>query len=136
MSDRLSHHFGVRVGPGGESTETVEVREDATVERVDVRIYTGPRQDLEVVPFVERVEGPQRRSRSRLVELHGKDYVDGDGDTYTFHASKSVEEGDLIGVEVVNQEEEWGYDTAVTMVLEREGGAGRSLVSMVSGVLA
>jgi len=132
-SNRKTVRFADRVGPDSSKTLTKKVAEAATVDRVDVRIYTGPRLDLRVLPFVEPQVGGNHSDRVPLVDLVGKDYIDGDGDRYSFYPTESVEREDRVGVEVVNVDQTHGYDVAVDVTLDREGGASRSLSSFVSG---
>ncbi|ELZ87491.1 hypothetical protein C453_04034 [Haloferax elongans ATCC BAA-1513] len=131
-SDRKSSlRFAGNVGPDDVETETYTAQQDATVEEVAVRIYQGPRLDLRVVPFLERGE-PGYRERVPLVELRGKDYVDGDNDYWIFPTSEAVREGEVLGVEVRNVDGSNTYDYAVDMVIDRAGGMARPVESFLS----
>ncbi|WP_410765789.1 hypothetical protein [Haloferax sp. DFSO60] len=131
-ADRKSSlRFGGSVGPDDVETETYTLQNDATVEEVAVRIYQGPRLDLRVVPFIERGE-PGYRDRVPLVELRGKDFIDGDNDYWIFPTSEAVHEGEVLGVEVRNVDESNTYDYAVDMAIDRAGGAARPFDSFLS----
>ncbi|WP_058826725.1 hypothetical protein [Haloferax sp. Q22] len=127
---KSSLRFAGNVGPDDVETETYALQKDATVEEVAVRIYQGPRLDLQIIPFVERGE-PGYRERIPLVELRGKEYVDGDDDYWIFPTSESVHEGELLGVEVRNIDGSNTYDYAVDMVVDRAGGVTRPVDSFL-----
>lgn len=126
MSDttpgRDSVRFSDRVDPGGDARLTYELDRDATVEQIDVRIYRGPRHDLQIKPFIEADE-----NQYPPLELEGKDYIDGEDDALVFPVTESVEEEDVIGVEVSNLETNHGYDFSVDYLLDYEAGTLRSI---------
>ncbi|MFC7131654.1 MULTISPECIES: hypothetical protein [Salinibaculum] len=125
---RDSVRFADRVAPNstgdGSHVETYEVQEGATVEQVDVRIYRGAELDLRVRPFIRRGDDGSRREID-LIQFQGKQYIDGDGDHFEFTVSQAAERGDLVGVEVENHDDTYGYDYAVDMALDRAGGIAR-----------
>jgi hypothetical protein len=125
FSPRLSRRFSTPVDGGEVGELTREVVKDATVERVDVRFYRGPQLDLEVVPFVERNGATQDGDRVNLIDVEGRESIVGDDDHFSFPISEPIREGDVIGVEYANTEQQYGYDVTVDMVLEREGGLER-----------
>lgn len=138
-NNRKSVRFAERIPPGESRTLTYAVQQDATVEQVDVRIYTGPRLDLHVEPFVGVGGATEdgRTDRISLVEIVGKDYIDGDGDRYTFFPVEGVNgNNDTVGVIFDNVDPENGYDVAVDMTLDRDGNAERGLLSRLAGVFA
>jgi hypothetical protein len=126
--------FASTVAPGDTDTYSVEVEQAATVEDMTVRIYRGAELSLHILPFVER-GAENRRSRIPLVEFRGKDFIDGDGDFFEFGLSEAVEENDVVGVEVTNTADEYAFDFAVNMSLDRAGGSSRlgGLIDSVQG---
>ena len=124
--------FATGVGPDSSEELTYEVQRAATVEGVDVRIYRGAELDLQVRPFARF--GGQDAPKTPLITFIGKEYVDGDGDFFTFTLSESVTPGDVIGVEVTNTSTEYSYDFSVDVDLEHEGGATRSATSLLGRV--
>jgi hypothetical protein len=129
MGTQRSIRFSESVDPDSSITLTKEVEEDATVEQLDVRIYRGAELALRVTPFVKR-----DNRRFELVEFRGKDYIDGDGDFWEFSVSEAVETEDQIGVEVENVDDEYLFDFAVNMTVDREGGTARPLSSLFDTV--
>ena len=121
--------FATGVGPDSSEELTYEVQRAATVEGVDVRIYRGAELDLQVRPFARF--GGQDAPKTPLITFIGKEYVDGDGDFFTFTLSESVTPGDVIGVEVTNTSTEYSYDFSVDVDLEHEGGVTRSATSLL-----
>jgi hypothetical protein len=112
------------VGPGNEATWRHEMGSDATIEQLDVRIYTGAELDLRVSPFVEY--GTDQSNRLPLIKFAGdKDYVDGEGDSWEFPISEGVERSEFIGVSVENVDDSYTYDFAVDFVVDRAGGTSR-----------
>jgi hypothetical protein len=132
--NRISRRFEPSVSPGGSEELTAEVEADATVEKIEVRFYDGPRLDLGVMPFVRRYERSDRSRRQDAVDVHGSDYVRGENDHWPFFVSETVEEGDEIGVEVVNDDEEHRYDAVVNFELDRVGGSSRPLKGFLTTV--
>lgn len=126
---RESIRFSGDVSPSDTETHTFELSEDCTVEDVTVRFYQGPRLDLHVVPFVET--GGDRGRRTPLVNFQGsKQYVDGDDDLWPFDCTESVEDGELLGVEVENVDSENTYSFAVDVTVDYAGGAERAAVGV------
>lgn len=124
--------FATGVGPDSSEVLTYEVERPATVEGVDVRIYRGAELDLQVRPFGRF--GGDDAPKTPLITFVGKEFVDGDGDFFTFTLSEVVTPGDVIGVEVTNTSTEYSYDFSVDVDLEHEGGATRSATSLVGGL--
>ncbi len=131
--DRRSIRFAEGVGPDSSIVETYEVDRDLTVEQLRVRIYRGAELDLEVSPFVDREKADDRQRREPLIVYRGSEYIAGDGDTFVFPVSVSVEEGQQLGVKVVNQDDTYSYDFSVDMTVDPAGGSSR-LVSLLGGV--
>ena len=141
MSDtRESIRFSDRVPAGGFRSLSKRMQQAGTVERVDVRFYTGPDLSVDVEPYV-LVGDEGDRERESLVELVGRQSVVGDGDSFSFHTSEGFRRDDLIGVDINNQSdnadpdgEGYPYDVIVDVLVDYAGGDSRSLVSLVSGV--
>lgn len=130
MSTLRSIRFAESVDPGSTVTLTKSVEEAASVEEVAVRIYRGAELALQVQPFVKRND-----RRFELVEYHGKDYVDGDGDFWEFTVSEGVEKDDVVGVEVENISPDYAYDFACHLKMDREGGTERPATSFIDRLL-
>lgn len=131
VSPRVSRRFSDRIGPGESDELTHEVVADATVEKVEVRFYPGTELDVELRPFIEPDQGNHRIS---MVDLIGRDVIVGDDDVFTFHVGDAIEEGDLIGVEVTNNEPNYGYNWVVHMDIDRRNGV-ESVVDRIEGWL-
>lgn len=121
--NRRSVRFAESVDPDSEVELSKVIEKPATVEQLDVRIYRGAELDLRVKPYVRRED-----QRHPLVEYHGKSFIDGDSDHWTFPVSESVEKDDEIGVVIENTSSTAdGYvlDGAVDLTLDRAGGSSR-----------
>jgi len=135
---RRSVRFADRVAPGdadgpNDIQLTKRIEKPATVEELRVRIYRGAELALRIRPVVIR---DQRTFP--LLDYggdEGKEYVDGDGDQWTYPTSEQVEEANEVGVIVENHSTEYAYDFACDVVLDRAGGTDRSLFSFVGGLL-
>lgn len=127
--NRRSVRFAEHVNAASTITLTKTVEQDATVEKLTVRIYRGAELALQLEPFVKR-DGRE----FALVEHQGKQYIDGDGDFFEFPVSESVETDDEVGVRVTNEAADYGYSFALDVVLDREGGTARSLTSFIGGL--
>jgi hypothetical protein len=132
--NRISHRFEATVSPNGSEELTATVKQDATVEKIEVRFYDGPRLDLGVMPFVTRYEREDRSRRTDVVNVHGSDYVRGEATRWPFYVSESIEEDDEIGIEVVNDDDEFSYDVVVNFELDRVGGSSRPLSGFLTTV--
>lgn len=128
MGELISRRFSQRVPADTRLELTTEVLEDATVERVDIRFYPGPRLTLELRPFVETKRG----NRFDLIDLVGRDVIVGDNDVLGFDISEPVSEGAKIGVVANNTDPENEYDFNVDIQLDRTAGQSR-LLSEVFG---
>lgn len=125
---RGSVSFGVTVAASSTEVLEWEVPRDATVESVTVRMYPGPENDLEVVPF--KRDQDTREDRIPLLTLVGKQYVDGDDDVYEFRVSEAVAEEEILGVEAVNTNADSDYNIRVNMTVDYAGGTNRLLGSL------
>jgi len=123
MHRRISKRFATQTSAGSDDALTIEVEESATIEKLKIRIYIGAELDLELDPFVLR-DGSERTS---IPDLIGKDVIVGDDDTFTLDVSEPVREGDVIGVDYNNTDQNNPHSFAVDMTLERSGGTNRLL---------
>lgn len=124
--NRISRRFSTDVASDDSEEVTADVKADATVEQITIRFYRGPRLDLGVKPYVERKVREDRSRRIPVVDLHGSEFVRGDDDTWVFHVSQEVEEGDVIGVEAVNEDQNGHrYDFVCDFEIDRAGGSSR-----------
>lgn len=133
---RESLRFAESVSPDSTVQQTYKVPRDATIESVDVRIYRGAELALQVRPFLKTGVSGARREHD-LVLFQGKEFIDGDGDHWTFSVSESVTQNDIIGVEVENKSSTYSYDYAVDVELDAAGGTSRfgGVVERVRGWL-
>jgi hypothetical protein len=129
---RESVRFSEDVAPDSSVTLTYEVPEDATVEQLRVRIYRGAELDLEVEPFIDRSRDTRREQREPLVTYRGREFIVGDGDEFVFPLSLDVQEGEVLAVEVRNQDGTYSYDFSVDLELEYAGGTSR-IVEVIGG---
>lgn len=135
---RDSFRFAGRCDPDSTETLTVEMQDDATVEDVGVRIYQGPRLDLQIFPFVEVDSTGAGVDRKALINFpddpEAKDYIDGNDDDFGFDVSRAVERDEKIGVEVENTDTEHAYDYTVDVIVDYEGGSSRPFAGVVDTV--
>jgi len=124
-----SVRFADQVAPGESVTLTKTVENAATVEDVTIRIYRGAELALQVEPFVKR-----NNRRFPLIDFHGKDHVDGDGDFFEFPVSESISVDDKIGVEATNVADDYAFDFSTDFVVDRAGGTNR-VVSFVRDLI-
>jgi hypothetical protein len=126
-ADRQSLRFSETVAPDSEVLLTYDVPVDMTVEQLEVRIYRGAEFSLEIEPFIDRRKSEDRTRREDLITYRGSEFVAGDADKFSFDVSKSVEEGQEIGIEARNKADAYAYDFVVDLSLERAGGLSRIL---------
>lgn len=72
--------FASSVAPGATLELSEPLPADCTVEGLRIRIYAGAMLDLRVSAWLVPAEGPWYP----LIRLIGKQFVDGEGDTWTF----------------------------------------------------
>lgn len=130
MDDKKPIRFATEVSASDEVRLTKEIEEDATIESLSIRFYQGPELAVQVVPKKIPDNGDGRPQV--LVDLEGKEYIDGDGDLWEFNLSEKVEEGDVLEVDIENTapddtSEELAYDITVDMALDRHGGVLRPI---------
>lgn len=85
--------FAKQVPAAASGSLKFKLEEPAVVGPVDVRIYTGAENtlDLEVL-----VEDPDEENSRPMVRTVGKDVIDGDDDTYHWDVEQELEENDWI----------------------------------------
>lgn len=108
------------------TTETLEqkVQEDATVEHVQVRIYPGAELTTRVYPEIV-LDGSDPVPLIEYPE-DGKQYIDGDDDTWSFDVSEPVQEDDLIRVRVENNDGSNAHNVRVNIETDELGGIDRT----------
>jgi hypothetical protein len=137
MDNKKAIRFATDVGPGESVTLDRVVEEPATIESLDIRFYQGPELAVQVQP--RRIPDNGGGQPQPLVDLVGKDWIDGDGDHWEFDISESVEQDDVLEVEIDNTAQpdpdvNLTFDVAVNMTLDREGGALRPIRSVVDTI--
>lgn len=110
-----------------------EVQDDATVEGVTARIYPGAENTLHL--RVKHI--PVSGSPTPLVETvdsdgNGKDYIDGDDDSWTWQPSVPVEKGDVLVVEHENTDGSNAHNYRVNMNIDYMNGRDRALSALKS----
>lgn len=129
VGDRRGVTFADQVPAGATNrTLTYTIPRDATVERVQVRIYDGAQLDLELSPYIS--QGADE-GRTDVIRTVGKDYIDGDDDVYEWDVSLPVERGDELVWSATNNDGSNAYDYRAIVDVEHGGGLRR----LVGGVL-
>jgi len=106
------------VSPNTTGENSISLTADATVERVQVRIYTGAELDLELEPVVRTNSGNERP----IVKLNGKSVLDGDDDFYEFVPSKPVQDNDEIVIKHENKSGTTTLDYRVNVDVDYRNG--------------
>lgn len=106
--------FGKNVPAIASGEQKHQVDRAGSIERVELRIYTGAELDLDLELYVDPTEG----NRRAIVELEGKTTIDGDDDKYVWHPSHPFEEDDEIVVKFENQDTNNDYDYRVNMDID------------------
>lgn len=106
-----------------EQVLTLTVERPATVERVALRIYQGAQLDLEIRPYIRR----KNNTEQPLIELVGKEYIDGDDDLYVWDISRPLEDNEEIVFSATNNDGSNAYDYRVNLDLDYADGASRFL---------
>lgn len=112
---------------------TYEVDSDATIERIQIRIYEGAELDLQLEPIRRTTEGAT--PDQPLLEYAGKSYIDGDDDVYEFVVSEAIHNGEKIVIKATNNDGSNAYDYRVNVDVDYHGGSGRGPLSFLGGVL-
>lgn len=126
-------HFSESVAAGATVELTKEMERDATIERIDVRIYRGAEFALEVEPFKHPQPGETAR-KEPLLQYRGREFVAGDADRFSFPVAREVESGQELGVEVRNTAGSFSYDFNVSIIVEYAEGSNRTVSSLIGGI--
>lgn len=116
------------VAPGGEETIRYEAEENSTVEEVSVRLYDGAEFTLRLYPRIERKDGTNDYD---LVELAGKEYIDGDDELFHWSVSEPLREGDEIVVEAINHDGNNERNFRMNCDIDSLGGTSRGLARII-----
>jgi hypothetical protein len=120
-TDRDAYSIAESVAAGATSEQTIELPADATIERVQVRIYVGAELDLELQPIIRDDTGTERP----IVKFGGKNYIDGDDDFYQFSPSKPVKDNEEIVIRATNNDATVALDYRVNLDVDYAGGVER-----------
>lgn len=126
-------HFSESVAAGATDELTKEMERDATIERIDIRIYRGAEFALEVELFKHPQPGETSR-KEPLLQYRGRQYVAGDADRFSFPVAREVESGQELGVEVRNTAGSFSYDFNVSLIVEYADGSNRTVSSLIGGI--
>jgi len=111
------------VSPDTSGYEGVEMERDGTVESVSVRIYQGAENTLRL-----RVLRVRDGSQIQIVQLHGKEWIDGDDDVYRWEVSEPVEQGDEIVVQFNNSDVDNSHNFRLNVDVDYAKGTSRSIL--------
>lgn len=122
------------VGPSGSDPENVEtydytVTKDATVEAVNVRIYSGAGLALRLE--ILKVDD-QTGTESPLVRTVGKPFIDGDDEDYKWSISESLKRNDKIRVRATNLADSEEFNFRVNADVDERGGTDSLLGELLS----
>lgn len=121
---------------GSSDTVGFSVPTDGTIEGLQLRIYNGAENTLQLVPEVHR-DG----ATELLLELAGKAYVDGDDDVWSWDLSEPVEADDEIVIRYTNTDDTNPHNFRATMEVDYLSGTDRvvsvlqELTHRITGVL-
>jgi len=124
VPDKEAISLSDQVAAGSTQTLTYKVPEEATVERFAVRIYVGAELDLEIDPYIKTDGNEPNRT---LIDLVGKQYIDGDDDRYEFDLSRSIPDSAEIVLEATNNDGSNAYDYRANLEIDYASGASRFL---------
>jgi hypothetical protein len=101
-----------------------EVTQAGRVQDFRVRIYPGPELDLKIRLKLIRLDGTED---SIVRPVGGKEYIDGDDDIFEFSVRYGVKPGDVVRVEVENDDATNAYDFAVDFDVDYAVGSDEAL---------
>jgi hypothetical protein len=122
--------FAKSVSAGGSGELTRSIRRNGTVERVSVRIYPGPEEDLELNIYRESTDG---NNREKLVQPIGKDHIDGDDDTWVWQITEPIKSGETIVVTHDNQDSNNAHPYRVNVDVDYANGLSRFVGGLLGG---
>lgn len=133
MSLQESRHgltFARQVPANEDDRVAYEIREDATVEDVQARIYQGAENTLRL--NIQHI--PTSGSPVSIVEPaddgDGKGWIDGDDDDYRWSVSVPVERGDELVVDYENRDANNAHNFRVNMDIDYMGGTERLIAGI------
>lgn len=129
-SDKDSFSISERVSANSSSEQVVNVTSDGTIERLQVRIYTGAELDLELEPVVRTSTGQERP----IVKLKGKSTIDGDDDFYEFVPVKPIQDNDSIVIKANNTGTN-ALDYRVNIDVDYRNGLSSFIAGLFNGVV-
>ena len=119
-------HFGRKVGASTEGTETYDVAKDATLEKLEIRIYSGAEDTLRLNVYKRDQETDSKR---KIIDTpDDQEFIGGNEDFFEFRLTESVTSDDEIIVEYENTDGSNPHRYKVNMELERTGGVLSSLM--------
>lgn len=102
-----------------------EMRSDASLEELMVRLYDGPEGQLEVYPFIwgkDPNEYDDIDDKRRFIEFVGnKKYIYGNSDIFEYELDDSIRSGYYVGIKVVN-DTDYDYDVRSILKIDYRGG--------------
>jgi hypothetical protein len=117
--------LALQVAGGVSDTIEFTVPGDCTVERLAIRIYEGAALLLQLKPFIKRAGSEIREPLVRYAKS-GKQYIDGEDESYKWTMSIPAGVDDVIGVDYVNSDAD-AHDFAVDVELDYAAGIYRML---------
>jgi len=119
-------HFGRKVGASTSGTETYQVKKDATLEQLEIRIYSGAEDTLRLNVYKKDDETDTKK---QVVETPDEqEFIGGNEDFFTFRTSTSLTSEDKIIVDYENTDGSNPHRYKVNMELDRTGGVLSSLI--------
>lgn len=113
-------HFARKVSAGTSGTFTYNVRKDGTIENLDIRIYSGAEDELEIDVYVVNQESGLRR---KVVETpDDQSYIGGNEDFFQFRASQEVTSDDQIEIDYNNTDGNNPHRYKINVEIDRTGG--------------
>lgn len=108
---------------------TLPIDAPGTVEKLKLRIYAGAENDLHLRPQIKA-----NNAYSNLLDYAGKDYVDGDDDTWTWDLSEPIRKDEELVIRYDNKDGANAHNFRATFSVDHLGGVERA-VSAVRSIL-
>lgn len=119
--------LGEQVGANSSSEVVAEIPENATIERLSLRIYGGPEHDLNIVP-TRRTSGQGGKRDYPLVRMFGQDHIDGEDDRFVWNISRAVEKGEKVVMKAENTDPNNPHHYRANLDVDYRGGLGGWLI--------
>jgi hypothetical protein len=116
-----TYRLSLQVAAGGSGRLTRRLTQEGTLDRVNVRIYSGAALYLQLKPKLDQLH----QREVDVVDYTGKQYIDGDDDAYVFDVSIPVHVDNQLIVEYVNNSLVDALDFAVDFIVDHLGGTER-----------